>query len=178
MKKKVGKKIIITHNFKKHIEVHMSSFIVPYTNLIDICKQNGTFQNLSKPFEVMIIEFPYNIGFSEMVEVNEEEEVFYAKRIGRNIFTKFVEGKLSKEINKCVICLKQNILNRNEYFLITMFPGEYMVKEPEDNTIKDILTLETTLKFWHNHALIFKEETVDSSTIVKECPYSYLWDKI
>lgn len=174
MKKNVRKKIIITHKFKKHMEVHKDSFIVPYTELIDMCRRDGTFQILAKPFEVLIVEFSYNIGFSEMVEVSEEEEVFYAKRIGRNIYTKFVEGKQHKEINKCVICLKQSQVSHNEYFLITMFPGECMVKEPEDITIKDIPTLKTTLKFWQNHALNFQKETVDTSTIVKECPYSNL----
>lgn len=177
MKKNINKKITITDRFIQHIEVHKNSFVVPYTNLIDSCIQNGTFQNLVKPFEVLTVEFPYNIGFSKMVEVNEGDNVFYAKRIGRNIFTKFVEGKQHKEINKCVVCLKQNPKNLNEYFLITMFPGEHMVKEPEDSTINDILTLETTLKFWQNHALIFEKDTIDSSTIVKECPYIKLFTK-
>ncbi|WP_234120443.1 hypothetical protein [Clostridium hydrogenum] len=173
MKKKTHKKIIITNKFIKHMEVHRNSFIVPYTKLIDICNNDGTFQNLTKSLEAFVVEFPYNIGFSEMVEINGDEEVFYAKRIGRSIYTKFVVGKQNKEVNKCVICLKQNQANNKEYFLITMFPGEYTVREPEDTTIKDITTLKATLKFWQNHALKFDLETVDTSTIVKECPYKH-----
>lgn len=172
--KKTRKKIIITNKFIKHMEVHNNSFIVPYSKLIDICKKDGSFQNLTKPFEALIVEFPYNIGFSEMVELTGKEDVFYAKRIGRNIYTKFVENKQSKEVNKCVICLKQNQLSPNEYFLITMFPGEYAVREPEDSAIRDMPTLKATLKFWQNHALKFNSETIDASTIINKCPYSYL----
>jgi len=174
MKKKTRKKIIITNKFIKHMEVHRNSFIVPYTKLIDICKNDGTFENLTKVLEALVVEFPYNIGFSEMVEINEDEDVFYAKRIGRSTYTKFVVGKQNKEVNKCVICLKQNQISNKEYFLITMFPGEFTVREPEDAAIRDIITLKATLKFWQNHALNFNPETVDTSTIVKECPYSYL----
>lgn len=160
------------------MEVHENSFIIPYANLINVCIQNGTFQGITKEFQSLIIEFPYNIGLSKMSEVNETDKIFYAKRIGRTIFTKFVEGKQTKLINKCVICLKQSQNKKYEYFPITMFPGEDIIREPEDRSIKDSFDLETTLKFWERHAIIFEDEMIDNTTVVKECPYSHLWDKI
>ncbi|MBK5241917.1 hypothetical protein [Clostridium sp.] len=172
-----NKKIITTYKFNKHMEVHKNSFIVPYQKLLDELINNGQFDKLQKSFEELVIEFPYNIGISQMVEINENDKVFYAKRMGRNIFTKFVKNREPKIVNKCIVCLKQSYTNINEYFLITMFPGEQIIKEPEDNNIKEKKTLEHTLEFWGEHAIIFDEETVDSLSYAEECPYTHLWQK-
>lgn len=173
-----SKKIIITNKFRQHMEIHKNSFTIPYEKLIDECIQNGEFDKLEKNFEELIIEFPYKVGISHMVEINENDKIFYAKRNGRNIFTKFVKNKEAKFVNKCVLCLKQSSTNSNEYFLITMFPGEQIIKEPEDNNIKDKKILEQTLWYWRHHAMVFEEGTIDSLSLIDECPYNHLWKRI
>ena len=173
-----SKKIIATTRFKQHMEVHLNSFIIPYEELINECIQNGRFDKLEKAFEEIIIEFPYNIGISSMVEINQNDNVFYAKRVGRDIFTKFVKNREIKIVNKCVICMKQSSSNADEYFLITMFPGKQTIKEPEDRNIKNISILEQTLLFWDQHAIVFEEGTIDSLSLTYECPYNHLWRNV
>jgi len=163
--------IIITNKFKQHMQVHQDQFSIPYQNLISYMKNNRTFENLDKDFIEMVVEFPFNVGYSDLCKVKDSDNIIYAKRKDRSIYSKFLIGRESTEIDKCVVVLKRSYDKPNEYYLITMFPGEYCIKEPQDKNIKSEDEKNNIMKFWDKHAFVFKLDEIDKNTITKVCPY-------
>jgi len=166
-----GVNIIITNKFKQHLQVHQDQFSISYQNLISYMKNNRTFENLDKDFIEMVVEFPFNVGYSYLCKVEENDNIIYAKRKGRSMYSKFLIGGKSTEINKCVVVLKRSNDNPHEYFMITMFPGEYCIKEPQDKNIKSDAERESIMEFWDKHAFVFNSSEIDKSTITKVCPH-------
>ena len=67
--------------------------------------------------------------------------------------------------------LKRSFENENEYYVITMFPGEDSVKEIQDKHIASDEELQKSIAFWREHALIFDPKIIDMETMTFNCPY-------
>lgn len=164
-------KIIQTYNFKKHMEAHKKEFLVPYEELIDYVVRRNLLNFNKEKICKLTVEFPFSVGYCNLVKTNSADRIIYAKRKGREIYTRFVLNRTPIKVNKCVFILNQNHNKDNEYYLITMFPGENCVKEPQDKYIQSEEELKESLNFWAEHAIIFQEDVIDTSTVVEECPY-------
>lgn len=165
-------KIIQSNKFKTHMKIHEREFIIPYSKLIEYVKNSGKFKELQDNFIEMMVEFPYHIGYTSLCETNENHTTVYAKRKGRDIYTRFTLDGEREKTNKCIVILKKSFEKDDEYFLITMFPGEYLVKEPQDRNFQSEQSRKTSVRFWENHALIFEPKTVDLESIKYMCPYN------
>lgn len=168
-------KIIISNDCEIHMEAHKRDFKVNWKNLIKWCEYNGEFNHLHKPFEIIKIKFPFRVGCCNCVETNLNDEIVFAKRRGRDTYTRFVKNKKSEIVNSVIFILKKNREKIGEYYLITAFPGTESFKEPEDLNIKSREELAECLEFWQNHALIYDEEIIDIDTIKSHCPYKNLY---
>lgn len=157
------------------MQAHEDAFVTSYEEIIDYCLLNNKFDNLSKNFEEIVIDFPFPVGRCDLVRTDETDTILYAKRRNREIYSKFVLNRKSTIVNSCVIILKQSYTNPNEYFLITMFPGSIAIKEPSDRNIKTIEELQQIINYWDKHALVFEGSTIDQNTIRKRCPYNTAW---
>lgn len=167
--------IIITNKSKSHMKVHQDDFIIEWTKLIDHCNKHSSICNLSKEFESSIVTFDKPIGYSSIIEVTSEDEIVYAKRKGRNTYTKFVKDKKKELVSTVVFILERKRKNKNKYYLITMFPGVQNYREPEDISIKTTKELKESLDFWRNHALVFDEKILKTDTLTYDCPYNNLY---
>lgn len=67
--------------------------------------------------------------------------------------------------------MKRNRNNPNEYYLVTMFAGEFAIKEPYDRNIKSEEELRKVIDFWNEHALVFNPKDVNLETAIYTCPY-------
>lgn len=173
------KKIIITNKFKGHMVAHKKEFIEPFENLIKEFEMSKEFQRLEDDFCKITFNFNRDIGFNTVINTGLNEKVIYAKRIGRELYSKFVKRKeLGAKTSKVVFILNKNKKDENLYFLITMFPGEECEKEPEDKSIKDIIELEKCLNFWRNRAFIYDESLIDINTIRYSMPYKELYKRL
>lgn len=168
-------KIIISNKTRKHMEAHQGDFILGWEELIRKCEAEGKLNNLCKQFEQIKVEFSKPIGYCNAVSVDKNDEIIYAKRIERDTYTRFVKGKKPALINSVIIILNRNRNNINEYYLVTMFPGEYSYKEPEDINISSKEELFECLDYWSKYALIYDEKTIDTSTLKTYCPYRNLY---
>lgn len=165
--------IMQSDKFKLHMEVHKHDFIIPYEDIISYAVSYDYFSNLKEDLVQLIIEFPFNIGYSNLCKTTNTEEIIYAKRKNRDVYTRFTLDGQSKLINKCAVVLKRGKEdNSNVYYLITMFPGEYLVKEPQDSHIKTEEEKLKSIEFWNEHALVFNPKDVDLLTISYNCPYA------
>lgn len=173
------KKIIITNKFKGHMVAHQKEFIEPFENLIKEFEMSKEFQKLEDDFCKITFNFNRAIGFNTVINTGINEKVIYAKRIGREIYSKFVKRKeLGVKTSKVVFILNKNKREEDSYFLITMFPGEECEKEPEDKSIKDISELEKCLNFWKNRAFIYDESLIEINTIRYVMPYKELYKRL
>jgi hypothetical protein len=164
-------KIITSKKFKKHMLVHQNDFNIPYNKLIKYMENKGYFENLQDGFVEMVVELPFNIGYNSMVETDDTHKIVYAKRKGRNIYSRLTLSGEKTLTNKCVVILKQNYTNSSGYYVITMFPGEYLVREVQDRNIKSKEERKRVLDFWNKHALAIDFTEIDCETITSKCPY-------
>ncbi|KAA0547189.1 hypothetical protein FZW96_14560 [Bacillus sp. BGMRC 2118] len=170
------KKIIISTRSKIHMEVHQNDFFFDWQELLTKFEEEGYFNNLSKQSEKLIITAPEPIGTTSLINTDEQSEIVYAKRKERKIYTRFVKNTKGTITNSFVVILNKTRNNNNQYLFVTMFPGNGAHKEPEDPTIRTKRELIESLLFWENHALVFDENTIDTSTITPFCPYKDLYD--
>ena len=173
------KKIIISNKFKRHMEVHEGDFKMPYMELIKEFESSTEFQNSSEDFIVTTKDFGQIVGLEKVVKILSGETILYAKRKGRDIYSKFVQrDEKGIETNKVVFILNRSRNNLSEYYMVTMYPGNGSEKEPEDKSIKDIQELEKCLDFWEDRAFILEEDLIQSDTITRQMPYRNLYDKL
>lgn len=168
-------KTIASKKFEEHMVAHEQDFFLPYEELIHICEEKGCFDKLNQGFEILEIELDMDIGHCNLVEVDENDLVIYAKRFGRDIFTKFVKGKEPTRTNRLVVILKRSNKNHKEYSLITMYPGKKSCKEPQDKNIRTKQELVESLEFWSDKALIYDESIIQPHSIRTSCPYQNLY---
>lgn len=165
-------KIIISNKFKQHMSVHQNDFKIPYHNIIKYMESKGYFNNLKDGFVEMVVEFPFDIGYTSLVETDSTHNVFYAKRKNRDIYSRFTTNVKKRLTNKCVVILNQSHSDPREYYMVTMFPGEHLVKEVQDKNIKSDEERKRILEFWNGHALILNADDIDIHTATRECPYT------
>lgn len=77
---RINNKIIQSYKFKEHMKVHRNDFIIPYYNIINYAVRNGYFDNLNTNFTEMIVEFPFDIGYSGLCKISANDTIVYAKR--------------------------------------------------------------------------------------------------
>ena len=160
-----------TKRFIKHMEQHHKDFIIPYWSFIGDIRSIINEYHRGENF----IEFCYqhytDVGYSNINRIENPDNIVYAKRKGRELYSKFELNREKRLTNKVVVVLKQSYYNENEYHLITMFPGDVNIKEVGDKNIKSIDEFNRVNKFWSNNALVFELDKIEEDTITSEKPY-------
>lgn len=167
-------KIIVSNRTREHMKVHGNDFFTDWEELLHQCEQKGQFDHIRGLFVKMVMSFDQPIGISTVVPTTAQDEIVYAKRKNRTVYTRFVKNRLPQIINSVVVLLNQNRQNKEEYYLITLFPGEGSEKEPEDKNINSLEELKTCFEFWDHHAIIYDESILEPETLTLECPYHNL----
>ncbi len=168
-------KIIISNKCRQHMEVHKKDFVFNWEELIRKCEADGKFDNLYKSFEIITIEFSFIVGHCSLIQTKPNDDIVYAKRNGREIYTRFIRNAKAEPTSSIVFILNRSKSSIDEYYLITMFPGEQNFKEPEDINISSKEELLDCLNFWKDYALIYDESIVDVNSIKRYCPYKNLY---
>jgi hypothetical protein len=112
-------------------------------------------------------DFGRPIGESKCVEtgVDEVEPITYAKRKGRNGYTRFVRNRAPEPVNHCTVILKKDE-SSNAYILITAYFGLLASPEPWDPNADA-----TARDFWNTHALVWDPDTVELRSVTNTCPW-------
>ena len=168
-------KIIISNKANEHMKPHESDFLVSWKDLVRKCENENKVIRLKGDFEVVELEFDYPIGYCNLVSTKESDEIVYARRVGRDNYTRFVKNTTPDTTRYLTIILKKNMRKHDEYYLITMFPGKSNFKEPEDLNIKSKKELIDSLEFWNKHALVLNKEIIIPESIKTYCPYKNLY---
>lgn len=164
-------KLIQTRKFKEHMNIHEGDFIQSLNLLVSEIESVMNDRNIKEDFVETVVTFSTNIGYSYINKINNKEDIIYAKRKGRNLYSKFELNRKNVLTNKCVVVLSKNKYRENEYYLITMFPGEYAIKEVQDTNMKTEEQRNKALKFWQENAFVFNKDLVQEDTLTSICPY-------
>lgn len=169
--KESTKKLIQTNRFRRHMEIHKRDFVVPYKRIISFLHKNQILDSFDGDFLEVVVQFPFKVGYTSLCKISDKDEIVYAKRKGRDIYSKFTLNGKKRLIDKCVVVAKRSHTVPNEYYLITLFPGEHAVKELGDKNIKTEDERKNVQEFWAEHALVFEAKNVDLQTVLYSCPY-------
>lgn len=135
-----------------HVHGKMKEILPDIIKMIE-CENRGNFF-----FDQ--IEFPYEIGKTTCVEIDETDDIVYAVRRGRKGYTKFVRNRLPESTKYVtVILIKKN----DFYYVISAYIGPKSEVEPFDP-----VSTEKSYKYWENHALIFGTEPIYPSTLTTQ----------
>jgi hypothetical protein len=109
------------------------------------------------------IQLPNIIGMSACVPITWEDEIVYAKRVGREKYSKFVKNKnlVPTQYVSIFLMKKQEV-----YIIRSCYYGEFVA----DTDFYDFD--DDRQSFWNDHALVFGSEPIDKSTLTNTCPWT------
>lgn len=138
-----------------HIHLSLDEFLPDIINKV---------QNTELDFIEIEHHFSNVIGKTSCVTVDDSDHILYAKRKGRDGFTKFVKNREPVECNSIFAVFKRTSFG---YLIITIFIGEKAGREPWDN-----YATEEDVRFWENHALIYNKNEIIRGTERSLCPWN------
>lgn len=106
------------------------------------------------------------IGKSACVPITWEDDIVYAKRLGRDRYTKFVKNIEPIPTQYVSIFLKKK---QSVYLIKSCYYGNYRTDDELNN---GEFSFSERFEFWNTHALVFGSEPIDSSTITTICPWT------
>lgn len=117
-------------------------------------------QEFDEEIRARVVEFDHVIGYTNCVEVSEDDEVFFAIREQRDTPIPMVRGHKPKPCSSMVVVLKPLPKNR-AFQLVTAFVGEKSEPSPWSLRLrKGSPEYRASVEFWKKHALIYEGESV------------------
>jgi len=110
------------------------------------------------------LSFSFSIGNQSCVSVTWEDEVVYAKRVGRDCFAKFVKNRNAEPINNVTVFLKKS---QNIYVIMSCHLGRKTEQLQNYETV-----MEDYVSFWEDHAFIWGSEPIYPETITTINPWT------
>jgi len=104
------------------------------------------------------------IGLSDLVKTDAEDETLYAKRPHREQYARFVKNR--KPVSTSFVTVDLRKESDGTYNLYTAFVGELTPSFPGGNYLP-----ERSKEFWSNHALVWGRQEIIPGTETKECPW-------
>jgi hypothetical protein len=105
-------------------------------------------------------------GLCTCIPITCMDEIVYAKRIGREKYSKFVKNREPIPTNSISVFLKKK---QDVYIIKSCYFGEF-------NTEPEFFLYDSSegkrKSFWEDHALIFGSEPIYTETITTICPWS------
>lgn len=167
--------LILTDHLRSHMACHDNEFLEGWEKTFEQLRLEGTFDYLKGDVERIVTTFDTPIGYSMLLETTDDDEIIYAKRLERNLYTRFIKGKEPGYSYQVMCILKKSQQVNDAYELITMYPGGNSEKEPEDLHIQDKEEMKRSLLFWRNRALIYIKENIEPGSEKDYCPYQNLF---
>ncbi len=111
-----------------------------------------------------VIQFPHKIGYLNCVKVDWRDEIVYAKREGRDYYSKFVKNREPQQSNFVTLILDKV---QGIYLIKSCFTGNMPEMEPDLENKNNFHK-----PFWQDHALIYGKEPIVPETETSINPWS------
>lgn len=166
--------IIVNGKFRQHMLTH-NEFVKNYEEYLTKEIKEKILKQCKENFNIIHITYNEIVGNVGIVEVAKNDKVFWAKRKGRNIYSRFVKERNSEKTNIITFVLKEQYNNKGKFNLISMYPSLGKTeKEIFDSNISSLEELERSIDFWTNYAFVgeYEEETDKDIFEVNKCLFS------
>ena len=142
---------------------HAATHLADTPELLELVKEALLTLSPDQDDVYMEVDLGRNIGTSDLVKTTMNDDVFYAKRLNRTNYTRFVRGR--QPVKTSVISL---VLHRQKdgYLLYSAWVG--WAAPPFPNDEKE--TAESR-DFWRNHALVWGRQAVQLDTEISAWPW-------
>lgn len=109
------------------------------------------------------IQFSQPLGMMDLVATDETDEIVYAKRLGRDIYTRFTKSRPQSPASAITLWL---VKSEGGYELKSAWFGHKTPPFPGD----EWETAESK-PFWESHALVWGSQAIQEGTVTTECPW-------
>lgn len=110
------------------------------------------------------INFDHEVGMTDLVSTDETDIIIYAKRVGRDIYTRFTKSRSPQPTNTITLWLVR--LPETGYELKSAWFGPTVPAFPGDERE----TSDSKL-FWKDHALVWGKQAVIENTVTNNSPW-------
>lgn len=147
-------------------ESHLATHIKDVPELLGLVKE---ILRQSEP-ELSDVRFETDmgrfVGAMDLVETNEGDEIFYAKRPNRNKYTRFVKGKDPVPTTYVTIGLIKTHGSDKEYDVYTAYLGRVTPSFPSKGAGSKL-----EREFWAHHALAWGTQEIVPGSETSACPW-------
>ncbi len=162
------KKFAVSKNgMKVLVDMESSHAITHFSKtpaLVDVTKSLIQSLDLNNELIDMDHDIGYKIGLCDLVKTNNNDEIVYALRPNRKVYSRFVKNRLAETSSWVTVRLMK--MGEDTYHLHTAFIGKQTPSFPGGNFMP-----KRSKEFWSNHALVWGNQDIVLGTEVTECPW-------
>lgn len=148
-------------------------------NVMELIKNNlSTVYSRERGIIAKEFCFDHDIGETLCVETSNSDEVYFARRLCRNEWYRFVKNRKPEPSNLLTIILCK-LRDKKEYILIHRYIGDKGETNPSlDSKFfhNDMDIFIKAVDYWNSHAFIEGSKQIDPKTITTICPWWYQKD--
>ena len=134
----------------------------PY--IINLIKEILSSQPLKGPRIVIERNMGRNIGTTDIVSTAETDNIYYARAVKSDIFSRFAKNKYPQPSEMLTVIFERD--NDGNYEVINTWIGLNHPAFPGDS-----YETKESKKFWQAHALVHDAQNIQSKSITKDWPY-------
>lgn len=143
---------------------HAATHLSDKPELLDLAKEMVSEVAPERDYERYEKDFGRPIGTSDLVTTTDVDEIVYAKRLNRDIYTCFVKNRTPEPTSFLVVHLEK--VGEKEYELATVYAGREVPPFPGDP-----FETKESKSFWAQHALVWGRQAIVPGTETAECPW-------
>jgi hypothetical protein len=125
-----------------------------------VCQIDAKRSNIQADYD-----FNRTVGFSDLVETGSNDEIIYAKRANRKIYSRFVKNREAEPTSFVAIVMERV---QNGYLLLSAWLGPSVPPFPGDRK-----EWSESRSFWESHALVLGPQAIDETTVTADCPWRH-----
>jgi len=157
-----GTTVVVPATTEEHLRAH--------ADVNEVLGEALALLDLNSGFTIAEVDLGRQVGYSGAVKtarVKENEETTWAKRVGRDIYSRVVKATPIKASTVVLIVAK----NDDVYNLVTAYIGELSPREPTDKFFErgsaNVELLRESVEHWRSYALVEDAEVFDLSTTIE-----------
>ena len=143
---------------------HAATHLKKYPILLEYAKDIIAEVTIDSDYERFDRDMGKIVGESDLVSTTDGDDIVYAKRPNRSLYTRFVKDRIPEPTTWVTLSLKK--AEEDAYELSTIYIGRAVPPFPDPQRGSA-----ASKKFWAAHALVWGRQEVVPGTETEKCPW-------